>query len=318
MMNPLSQSSMILGPLFASVRDAVIVADSRSGSIVMWNPAAEVMFGYSESDAVGMLIEQIVPARLRLQHREGIRRYAETGRGMYINSREALELPALRRSGDEITIELTLSSFVSAAGDPLVVGIARDVTERKRLQDEVAHRTEELSQANAALKELAGTDTLTGLANRGRAMEILEKFVSLSKRYSRPLSLAVLDIDRFKRVNDRHGHVAGDEVLRRLGALLIDSFRGEDVVARWGGEEFLIGMFGMGKPDAVKRLNAVAERFRRDRFTSPDGQQFVVTFSAGVAEYPADADEVPALYLSADIALYQAKEGGRDRIIASE
>jgi diguanylate cyclase (GGDEF)-like protein/PAS domain S-box-containing protein len=315
-MDPHSADARILGPLFASVRDAVIVASARSGRIVMWNPAAEIMFGYLVSEAVGMLIEQIVPERLRAQHRAGIQRYAETARGKYINSREALELPALRKSGDEITIELTLSSFMSAAGEPLAVGIARDVTERKRLQDEVALRTQELAEANLALKELAGTDTLTGLANRGRAMEILDKFVSLSKRYGRPLSLALLDIDRFKLVNDDYGHVAGDDVLRRLGALLADSFRGEDVVARWGGEEFIVGMFGMGKEDAVKRLDAVAERFRRERFTSPDGLAFEVTYSAGVAEFPSDAEEVPALYLCADRALYQAKEDGRDRVVA--
>jgi diguanylate cyclase (GGDEF)-like protein len=234
-----------------------------------------------------------------------------------IDSRSPLELPAVRKNGEEIVIELSLSPMRGEHQEIYAIGIARDITERKRLQDEIGQRTRELAEANEALKELASTDTLTGLANRGRAMEILEKFIALSKRHHRPLALALLDVDRFKQVNDAHGHAAGDEVLRRIGALLADSFRGEDVVARWGGEEFIVGMFGMAKRDAVERLTIVGTRLRDEAFTSPEGVQFRVTLSAGVAEYPTDAYVVPELYLAADRALYLAKEAGRDRVVAA-
>src|SRR5947209_7545538 len=111
-----------------------------------------------------------------------------------------------------------------------------------------------LAEQDARLRSLAEIDQLTQLANRHKSTEQLTQFLSLARRQQMPLSLTVIDVDHFKLVNDEYGHAMGDEVLRRLGSTLRRAFRDEDVVARWGGEEFIVGMYGMGAGDGVTRL----------------------------------------------------------------
>jgi diguanylate cyclase (GGDEF)-like protein len=164
-------------------------------------------------------------------------------------------------------------------------------------------------------RTLADTDALTGAANRRRSEELMEHFLRLAERQGQPFSMGIVDLDHFKRVNDHHGHGTGDEVLRRLARLLQKAFRTEDVVARWGGEEFVVGMYGMEKDDGVQRLAAALERTREEAFFGPDGTGFHVTFSGGVSQFPPDGAELQALYLAADAALYQAKAAGRDRVL---
>jgi len=163
---------------------------------------------------------------------------------------------------------------------------------------------------------LAATDGLTGVANRRSSRETLGQLVRHAERYQQPLCLAELDLDHFKTVNDRFGHGAGDTVLRRLGDLLLRTFRNEDVVARWGGEEFVVGMYGMAREDGVQRIAALLEAFRQEEFRS-GGERFNLTFSAGVAQFPADGQTVDQLYDAADKALYRAKSAGRDRVAAA-
>jgi diguanylate cyclase (GGDEF)-like protein len=166
-------------------------------------------------------------------------------------------------------------------------------------------------------RTLAETDALTGLANRRTSNAAIGQLMHLATRQGQPLCLAELDIDHFKRVNDRHGHAAGDAVLRRLGDLLRRSFRGEDVVARWGGEEFIVGMYGAPRHEAIERINELLKAFRHEEFDGA-GDRFSLTFSAGVAEYPADGADLEALYLAADEALYRAKSAGRDQVLGAD
>ena len=97
-----------MGRLFESIRDAVIVADANTGTIVLWNPAAETIFGYSTAEALGMSVEELIPDYLKARHRAGMAGYRDTGRGRYIDSDTVLNLPAVRKTGEEIRIELTL------------------------------------------------------------------------------------------------------------------------------------------------------------------------------------------------------------------
>lgn len=129
------------------------------------------------------------------------------------------------------------------------------------------------------------------------------------------MSFAILDVDHFKEVNDRFGHAAGDEVLRRLAGLLGRTFRSEDIVSRWGGEEFVVGMYGMPRESGVQRLADALEAFRQERIVTQRGDEFTVTFSGGVAQFPDDGRDVAALYRAADAALYLAKKHGRDRVL---
>jgi diguanylate cyclase (GGDEF)-like protein len=122
-------------------------------------------------------------------------------------------------------------------------------------------------------------------------------------------------MDHFKHLNDTYGHPIGDEVLRRLATVLLDVFRQTDVVARWGGEEFLIGLYDSHKLDAVRRLELAQEEFGAQAIALPGGEAVRATFSAGVAEFVADGQNLEELYRAADAALYLAKAAGRARVL---
>jgi diguanylate cyclase (GGDEF)-like protein len=161
-------------------------------------------------------------------------------------------------------------------------------------------------------------DELTGVSLRRKALPDLTQLIRLAHRQQQPFSLAVLDLDHFKRVNDQYGHEAGDQVLSYLGKLLQHSFRQEDIVGRWGGEEFIVGMYGITKQDGVKRLQAILRQLKQHVFLAHNGRSFQVTFSAGIAQFSEDGHELQALCHCADFALYQAKSAGRNQIFAVE
>ena len=137
-----------MGRLFESIRDAVIVADANTGAMVLWNPAAEEIFGYSTAEALGMSVEDLVPDYLKARHRAGMAGYRDTGRGRYIDSNTVLDLPAVRKTGEEIRIELTLSPIEpvdeAATEGRFVLAIVRDATERKRAEEQVRRLNGEL------------------------------------------------------------------------------------------------------------------------------------------------------------------------------
>jgi PAS domain S-box-containing protein len=148
-----------IGTLFERIRDAVIVADAESERIVLWNPAAERMFGYSSSEALELKVEALVPERLKAQHRAGTAHYAKTGHGPYIDSHEVLELPAVRKDGGEISVELSLSPISSVddtnRGRRFVLAIVRDVTERKGAEEALRQNEERFRLLVEGVKDYA-------------------------------------------------------------------------------------------------------------------------------------------------------------------
>jgi diguanylate cyclase (GGDEF)-like protein len=164
-------------------------------------------------------------------------------------------------------------------------------------------------------RSLIETDALTGVATRSKSEQVLAQLLKLADRHNQPISLAVLDVDKLKRINSREGHAAGDAVLQTLGQILRHSFRGEDIVARWAGEEFVAVMYGMTRTDGVRRLAAILAEFQKKEFSSEHGDSFGATFSAGVAEYPVDGATLQDLYRAADGALFHAKGAGSNRVL---
>jgi diguanylate cyclase (GGDEF)-like protein len=172
-------------------------------------------------------------------------------------------------------------------------------------------RNRQLEQANLLIQRLMNTDPLTRVHTRAYFQDMLEQNLSLAQRHGLPLCLAMVDLDHFKRINDRHGHDAGDEVLRQFGALLRTRTRREDVVGRYGGEEFQILMPNVPLTEAVccaLRLRAEQEALTYERVEE------TVTASFGVVEARPD-ESAEELEKRADEALYEAKDAGRNRVI---
>jgi diguanylate cyclase (GGDEF)-like protein len=163
------------------------------------------------------------------------------------------------------------------------------------------------------LRSFMVRDSLTGLLNHTAIKDQLEREVARAKRQGMPLSFAMIDIDRFKRVNDTYGHPVGDRVIKSLSRLLKQRLRANDVVGRYGGEEFAVIMVDTDGSAALKVLEGIREAFSCLRQVA-DGNEFFVTFSGGVADV-ADFDDAIKLGDSADKALYEAKHAGRNRLV---
>ncbi len=209
--------------------------------------------------------------------------------------------------------------FLTASTDPQLVHQVfavggDDFVAKPIIGPEVVTRIINRLERIKLLRNLAETDPLTKVSNRHKSTQDLDKFLRLCQRHQKTLCLAILDLDHFKQVNDRYGHDTGDAVLRQMGQLLKRSFRQEDVVARWGGEEFVIGMYSTSAVDGMQRLTKFQAAVRQEDFMTVDQLPLLITFSAGIAVYPEDGTDLQTLYRAADQALAVAKSNGRDRI----
>jgi diguanylate cyclase (GGDEF)-like protein/PAS domain S-box-containing protein len=206
-----------------------------------------------------------------------------------------------RRSGEEFWALLS-SRAIEFEGAPTLLAGITDITAQKRLEEK--------------LREIAMQDELTGLYNRRHFLELAESEIGRSRRTGAPLSVAMLDIDHFKRVNDFFGHAAGDNVLKELARAMRETLRGSDVPARYGGEEFVVLLTDTTLEGAMAVTERVRERVGRTEVALGHGRVARITLSAGVAEL-GQGERLEALLERADVALYRAKAEGRDRIMSS-
>lgn len=174
----------------------------------------------------------------------------------------------------------------------------RDITEQKQTQAEITR--------------LAMTDSMTGLANRHHFEQTLKEALSLAKRQQQQVSLALMDLDYFKQVNDRYGHAVGDSVLMYAASVLRKTFRQSDLIARIGGDEFAVLMFA---PESPEYAEVPADRVIKSlsRPVNIDSNEISVGASFGIATYPGDAKNKEELQKCADVALYESKRLGRNR-----
>ncbi|OBQ87184.1 EAL domain-containing protein [Mesorhizobium sp. WSM3873] len=211
-------------------------------------------------------------------------------------SGQAQEAELRSQDGTRIPVELIARS-IDYCGKPHDVVAVRDMRERKKAEQEILH--------------LAHFDPLTGLANRRSFTSRLEAEIATASGKGGQLALMLLDLDRFKEVNDLFGHAAGDAVLQRVAQCASGVLRHGQMLARLGGDEFAIIAPNLPDPQAAGRIaEAVLSRLRQESQLSPGGE--LVSASIGIALYPLDADEQAALVSHADTALYRAKAEGKD------
>ncbi|MCU7922835.1 MAG: diguanylate cyclase [Candidatus Thiodiazotropha sp. (ex Dulcina madagascariensis)] len=180
----------------------------------------------------------------------------------------------------------------------------------KQTQSELKHANAKLERDKELLQELSSTDRLTSLYNRSKLEELFEYELNQCRRYNTPLSLIMIDLDHFKAVNDSYGHHAGDLVLQDMAAILTRSSRTSDVVARWGGEEFLI----LAPKTDLDHAAQLAEKIRAAVEAHPFAEVGKRTGSFGVACYR-ERDTLTSLLQRADLAMYQAKKEGRNQVV---
>ena len=178
------------------------------------------------------------------------------------------------------------------------------------------HRqVEKIDDLQEKLREQAKRDSLTGLFNRRYLEGTMERELARCRREGAPLTMLMIDVDHFKMVNDDYGHQAGDDVLRVFGKLLLEHARTEDIVCRYGGEEFLLVLPKMPLDIALERAGQLLKIFQET--TVPHGEKRIrTTVSIGVATTQKHADAAEELLKCADKALYQAKAEGRNRVVA--
>lgn len=199
-------------------------------------------------------------------------------------------------------------------------GLEQKVTERTRelndKNEQLVDLNVELQAANKKLDQMARTDPLTGLFNRGHFTEVFGQEIARAGRTDLPFSVIICDVDHFKLVNDDYGHQTGDTVLQQLSKILTGQFRSTDIVARFGGEEFVVLLPNTDRETTLHLAETLREVVAGNAFTDTNQKVIrAVTLSIGAASYPEDGLDPDSLLSHADQALYQAKTGGRDQVV---
>lgn len=279
------------------------IAITEDGKFTYSNAKFDSIFGYSAEEIRRLGPTNIATETDRPLVAENIRKRlsGETERVRYL-------FRGLRKDGTSIDVEAHRSAM-EIGGKRAIISLVMDVTERIRAERELRALQEKLS-------EQAVHDALTGLYNRRYLEESLRRELIAAERHGHPVSVIMGDLDHFKAVNDRYGHAAGDEVLRRFGNLMQQTSRGSDICCRYGGEEFLVVLPQMPEAAAFERATQLCRATAATPFFVGEAN-INVTASFGVATFPVAGRTADELIAAADKAMYAAKAAGRNRVEVS-
>lgn len=280
-----------------SLEDAVVGID-RYHNIILYNEGARRIFGHTAEEAMGQHLNILLPERFHLQHDLMIDEFNSSPAEIKHMGRRSRQVFGFRKDGSEFIASIAIMK-VGTRQQPYFAAIVRDISENKRTEEE--------------LLRLAATDPLTGAFNRRELTSLAEQESQRSHRYGRPLSIMMLDLDHFKRLNDTYGHAAGDKALQKFTTLCCNALRNIDIFGRWGGEEFVALLPETDAEGAA----VIAERLRKtinDSVLTYNDNKITVTVSIGIAQYRADEIAIDAPLSRADTAVYDAKKAGRNQI----
>jgi len=292
------------------MRDGVVVLDNESRVIDM-NPSAQSMLGVTTSQIMGQLSTLTSPVWHEIDRKTAGQ--SDANIEIYLGEGEG-------RRHIDLTVSVMLDKRGQAGGR---LAIFRDITHLRKVEGdlresnrELMRKIEEIEALQEQLRQQAIHDPLTGLYNRRFLEETLGRELAQAQRSNDPMSIAMIDIDRFKSINDTYGHAVGDLFLIALGDMLEQKTRAGDVACRFGGEEFIVVMPGAPLEVAAQRINEFRQCFNAVKI-DVGGKAVGATFSAGVAGYPLHGTDEKTIISEADRALYAAKEGGRNRVIVA-
>lgn len=256
--------------------------------------------GYSQEELLSMTISDI-DIGLTVTQRDEIK--------AHILQKGGERFETIHRRKDGSTFPVEVSSKLIELDKRYLLSIVRDITQRRIAEEKVR-------QFQVQLRDQAMHDPLTGLYNRRYLDEAIERELMRATRYNQPIGIVMCDLDHFKLINDTHGHLAGDEVLRVFAGLLKEHARGSDIACRFGGEEFVLFLPDMSSDVAYQRAEQLRVELAAKMITL--GASVIrVTASFGVAAFPENGKTMDSLISAVDTAMYQAKEGGRDRVVVS-
>ena len=303
--------------LMAESANIVLWTMALDGTITYVSPSVEQMRGFTPQEAMNQPLDEILtPESQQIVAAYYTDLYAALAEGRAPEPFRC-EQEYLCKDGSTIWTEVEVLAYLGPDRQVMeILGITRDIADRKQVLDDLHASRDELDAANAALTEanarleyLSVTDPLTGAWNRRHGERILSADLDEARRYGPSMSLLLLDIDRFKAINDTFGHQTGDRVLIEITQRLQSNLRTSDALARWGGEEFVI----MARQCTLGDATALAEKLRDIIRETPFADGGNVTVSIGVAELKTD-DDLSTWLSRADRALYSAKNAGRDAV----
>jgi diguanylate cyclase (GGDEF)-like protein/PAS domain S-box-containing protein len=287
---------MLLEALFAAAPEPMLVVDS-AGTIRLANTRAEQLFGFEPGAMAGREVDSLVPAALAGRHGRHRASYAADPQTRTMAA--GTDVRACRADGSEFPVDVALG-FADVEGEGLVIAIVRDITVPKRDRDE--------------LRYLSEHDALTGLYNRRGLDRQLGQALAHARRHGVPSALLLMDLDGFKQVNDRFGHLRGDRMLRDVACALRRRMRAGDTIARLGGDEFaVVARFvtEAGAEALARDLLAVA---RSAAAREPLDADIRMTMSVGLVPLPGGGQDPLAVIAAADRAMYEAKRAGGDAV----
>lgn len=275
--------------------DAIVGVDT-DGRIIFVNHQLETMFGYTKSELVGAPLEMLLPVDARTRHTQLREDHQKSPVGRPMSTTRGLA--GRHKDGREIPVDIALGSHQGENGIQ-VTAFIRDVSERQRMESEMRHR--------------ATHDSLTGLPNRVLMQDRLDLAMIQARRYHSGCALLMIDLDNFKEVNDGWGHSMGDRVLVMAAKRISRALREEDTVARFGGDEFVVLVSGRHSRESVAAIADKIMAALKNGFVV-GAQQFHISASIGVANFPQHANDSETLLSNADIAMYKAKQMGRNAV----
>ncbi len=312
----LKESEVKYRTIIESIEDGYYEVD-LAGTFTFVNESMCRFFGYVRDELVGMNNREYMDMENAEKVYEIFNQVYRTGR-----PDRAFDWAVITKDGIKKHVETSVSLMRDKNDQPVGFrGILRDVTERKRAEEDRERLISELEEAQEELRRLSMLDGLTGVANRRYLDGVFDAEWRRARRQNRPLGLIMIDIDSFKKFNDTYGHLAGDDCLRQVGMALQASIRRPgDFLARYGGEEFVVLLPNTPPPGSI----LVAETIRQAVMDLKIPHQSStaspwVTISSGVASgLPDQFPDAEALLAAADKALYKAKAGGRNQVVLAE